>query len=81
MIDKPTFEQLLKLIGRKFHSQNIQWNKWYEQYEYYESMWLEYFALFNEFLSQQKASNKCIQFVFLGILSWTDAFSTSKLCF
>ena len=64
MIDKPTYEKLLKVIGRKFLNQNIQWDKWHEQYICYESMWLEYFSLFNELLSQQKAPNKCIKFVF-----------------
>jgi hypothetical protein len=36
MIDKPTYEKLL--------NQNIQWDKWYEQYICYESMCLEYLS-------------------------------------
>jgi hypothetical protein len=64
MIDKEFYAKSLKKIGRKFNNPNIQWDKWYEQYLYYESMWLDYFDLFIKLNTQQNELNKCIQFVF-----------------
>jgi hypothetical protein len=64
MIDKECFEESLRKICRKFNNPNIQWDKWYEQYQYYEIMWWQYSNLFIKSNAQQNKLDNCIQFVF-----------------
>lgn len=46
MISKNDYKNYLSLIGPKFSNPNINWNSWYVQYLYYESMWNDYLQLF-----------------------------------
>jgi hypothetical protein len=59
---KEEYKCYLELIGNRFNNPNIQWDKWYDQFKYYEGHWENYFV--NIFLNHQN-KNKPVDLIFL----------------
>jgi hypothetical protein len=60
MISQVLFKEYLGQIGPKFKNVNINWDRWFEQFNYYEEHWNNYFK---DFLVRYKKAQP-VQFVF-----------------
>lgn len=67
IISKEEYQKYIKDIGPiKFNDPSIQWDCWYSQYSYYETMWDKYFN--DHFLKELNSKNNEVSFI--NIVLW-----------